>query len=256
MHTACSINCFTNRVLPNVIEMAQQAGYTSVELYADDVQRHFGKALEHKPQFVHLMDEAGVALAGVGVGRFSAERPDQRQLQAEQLCNAIGYASSLGASTISFEGGSRTLENFNELTAVLPELLKAATDSSARLAIANAVRTRIENPTDLAAVYTDESLADLGVVVDVGQCHLASVNPIDVIHQMRSRIVLVRLADMLGDRYVPFGQGEVNLDNILTSLRDEAGYDGPLVLNPPRAPGDDPLVYLVQAREYVESRLT
>jgi sugar phosphate isomerase/epimerase len=97
--------------------------------------------------------------------------------------------------------------------------------------LANRAGTRLEQLEDCRELLVLLSGRRWSIAVDAIEFHRASVNPRDALRELRDRMSRLIVGDLVGNRRVPFGEGEVNIPAVIEHAK-RIGYDGPLVLDP------------------------
>jgi len=183
--------------------------------------------------------EVGLKIAGVFIGAITADNSAELRKQVKALTKIITEVQVLGGRLVIVESGPRTHDNFDYLREGLVLLGEEAERLSMDIAVANRVGTRVENRDDLAGLSWRKLPERVGVCIDAFEFHAAAVNPGDVIRETAGRIRLVRLADQLAGIPVVPGQGEVNTEGLIRTLR-MVGYGGVIVVDHLSA-GNEPI---------------
>jgi len=251
---ACSVSSVGVQPLPDALGLIAEAGYSAVELHWQQVQRQFPNPVTAGPLMAELLRDRRLKLCSLNAGTITAERDDQCQLQVRRLCECLPLAKQLAVPAINLTGGPRTLENFNALRQALPRLAEEAAKLGLSVNVANEMDTRVENGNDLAAVFTGGLPDNVGIVLDMGQFHLASVNPADMIRQMQEWIRVVRIGDLMGTMEVQLGQGEVEIAALISTLRTHK-YDGPIVYRTSLYDEEQPDRYIKHALRHLQPLL-
>jgi len=100
-----------------------------------------------------------------------------------------------------------------------------------KLGVRNAGPGHRYGTTDDLLRIVDGCPASIGVCIDTGHFLRAGIDPVLAVEQLAGRIYSVHLKDWCNrtGRFVPLGQGDLRLGDLLARLRG-SGYSGPLVL--------------------------
>ncbi|MFA5863673.1 MAG: sugar phosphate isomerase/epimerase [Phycisphaerae bacterium] len=236
MELGCSLGMFGSVKLSESCAKATRAGFRYVELDWERVCREYSVESRRAGVVREILSEYDVAVAGVNVGRITAERTDQLLLQVKEIEKFFESIREIGAKLVILAGGARTLENFNYLREGLRTLADDAMVYGLDVAVANQIDTRLENGQDFEAVFRGLVSSNVGICADVYHCHLAAVNAEDIFRQMGNRIKLVRMGDLMGTVPVLPGQGEIEIKGLIRNLR-KLKYEGNIVVD--HLPGRD-----------------
>jgi len=251
----CSIASFKLEVA-DALALAASAGFKAVELDWPMVERQLFGPRDGAQTLRSLLRDHDLQLAAVHGGVVSASRVDQQRLQIQRFTALTRRIVEFGCRRLVLSPGSRTLENFNSLIAVLSRLADDAEPLGAKILLANRLDSRIEDRRDLLAVFLGSALQKVELCLDVLNFHLAVVDPSEVIREHRQRLALVRLSNATGPAPAVLDKGELDVPNLITLLK-ETGYDGPLLVDNLPAAGTEHLGrQLRQTREYLEGLLT
>lgn len=198
-----------------ILEQIRSAGFGAVEFDA-----HFApeaKALEE------LLQRFGLQVTGVTLD-LNGDAGDLASL--EQF---VRVARGIGAMAVSIRSGSRRAHSIEWWAEFLERSLVRA--DAVELRLVNASASRFEQPGDFRELFVRLTEARLRVVVDVLEYHRAGVDPRQAVDELADRASCAILADAIGNRQVPLGDGEVNVRSVLAHAR-RAGGVGWIVLNP------------------------
>ncbi len=227
MKLACRTKVFGASGLEEILKKVSRIGFRAVELDIDHLRRQFCDRQDWPKAVFQLLESYEMKPAGVAVGAITAERTDQLKLQVSTIRRNIEVAKGIGAELAIITGGDRTLENYNCIVSGLHELSDSA---GLTVVVSNQINSRIENRTDLIALFQPAFPGQIGLCIDVMHFHQAAINAGDAIREMGPRIKLFRIADMMGLTPVLLGQGEIEIKALLRGLR-MAKYDGYVVID-------------------------
>lgn len=159
---------------------------------------------------------------------------DDRARRVDLLRRAVDVAADLGAPAVSFWSGIRPPEvpeqtAWERLREGCEQLLEHAERRGVELAFEPEPGMLVDR---LDAF--DRLVADLGeperlrLTLDVGHCQcLEDLSPADCVRRSAGRLAHVQIEDMRRGvhEHLPFGEGEVDVPDVLGALRD-VGYDG------------------------------
>jgi inosose dehydratase len=244
------------RVLPRSTVLAEMAdlGITATELGPP------GYLPTGVGELTALLGEHGLGLVGgfYAAPLHDASTVDSAGAVAELLARAGGEVLVLAAAT-GLDGyderpplSAREWATLVETTARIADVAAA---KGLRTVLHPHVGTHVETRAEVERFVHD---ADLPLCVDTGHLLIGGTDPVDLVRRHPHRIGHVHLKDVradLADRvrqgavtyteavaqgiYVPLGAGDVDLETLLTLLRDN-DYDGWYVLEQDTALGEDP----------------
>jgi protein FrlC len=149
--------------------------------------------------------------------------------------DGIRLAAALGCNLISVcpghsLHGQGTLRAWDQLRRSLQALCDFAADHGARLALepADGYETDLVQTADQALRLLGEvARNNLGVVLDVGHCHVVGESPAEVVQRLGPLLFHVHVDDNFGqrDQHLVPGDGNIDFGPILAALV-QAGYDG------------------------------
>jgi sugar phosphate isomerase/epimerase len=94
------------------------------------------------------------------------------------------------------------------------ELLLAEVDDL-DVELTNSCTSRMEQLEDFRELFIHLPDPRLGVAIDTLEFHRASVDPRGAVDELEDRITRLILRDAVGNRQVPLGEGEVNINSVL-----------------------------------------
>ncbi len=241
--------------LPQVLDLARTAGFSSVELfraYTESTPVHPDWSV---PMVRSAVTDAGMQLAGLNIRNLTGRKADsdERNLayNLRQLEWDIHLGRALGTCTLNTSGGDRTSEALDDLIEGVNTLLRNI--PGIVLNLGNKTGNRLQGPADFQAVLPD--LPERArVLVDTGHLLSAGEPIMPFAEAFAGRIGHVHLRDQQGGKPVPFGEGDLPFAELLNLLSD-SDYNGPLVIELEGVDWDEPLQAVVSARRYVEAML-
>lgn len=241
--------------LPQVLDLAHTAGFSSVELFRSNTESTPVHPDWSVPMFRSAIADSGMQLAAINIRNLTGRKADsdERDLayNLRQLEWDIHLGRALGTYTLNTSGGDRTSDALDDLIEGVNTLLKNIPDIV--LNLANKTGNRLQGPADFQVVLPD--LPERArVLVDTGHLLSAGEPIMPFAEALAGRIGHVRLRDQQGGKPVPFGQGELPFTELL-NLLSGSGYHGPLVVELEGVDWDQPLPAVVSARRYVEAML-
>ena len=145
--------------------------------------------------------------------------------------SALELAHARQAGSITLQAGDRRRQTMDALVEQVRAWAASAVAENITLELTNRAGSRLQQPSDFLELFIRAGVDSLGVVVDAGEYHLASVNPVEAIASLADHLSRLVVGDALGDRRVALGTGEVNVRHVIDRAR-QTGYDGWLVLDP------------------------
>ncbi len=253
MDLVCSPTVCPNLQLPAFLDFAAQAGFDRVELFRDHT--------ESTPVYPDLsvraardhIDAASVQLTSFNIRNLTGRKADsdERNLHynLRQLEWDIHLGRALRVHAINLKGGQRTSEALDDLVEGVNELLNRVPDVT--LNLGNQRGNRLENLDDFQTVLPqlDERAR---VLLDTGHLLAAGQDVLQFATAFAARIGLVHLRDQQGEKPVPFGKGDLPLEDLLGVLK-QVGYNGHLVVELEEVDWAEPLDAASGARQYIEN---
>jgi inosose dehydratase len=200
------------------------AGYDGIELFDGNLMQY----RDAPEDFLHLLDEAGLRLVGVYSGA-NFIFPDVLGEELARIEAAAQLAGELGAQYLVVGGGAQRTEgtaatDYERLAVALDAVNDIADDHGLVATFHPHMTTIVETPEQVATVLADSVIA---LCPDTGHVILGGGDPAELIARHADRIPYVHLKDVdpKTGNFVPLGEGALNLDAVMTALR-EADYDG------------------------------
>ncbi len=159
--------------------------------------------------------------------------PDEQGVRLDFLLRAIEIAAELQSDAVSFWSGSAltnepAIQLRERLIANISKLLPHAESLGVTLALEAEPGMFIETTADAQAIIDHVSSPKLQLVLDIGHpvC-LGEGNLPALIRQHASSLAVVHLDDMRPGKHdhLPFGEGVINLREVLAALA-EVGFQG------------------------------
>lgn len=255
MRVSCNIHCLGGRPPGEALAVAAHLGYEAVEVDWRVAERELASARDRPAALQAMLEENGLALAGMRIADMSAVDDSELPLVVSEIRRQMGVAGSLGLRLVSLAAGDRRQQPIELLTAGLKMTLEAAVELDLSIAVANARDSAVEQIGDLRQLFLEIDHPALRLALDAGQFHDAAVNPRDVLREFADRVAVIRISDRIARRCVPLGQGEMNVPAIVERAR-RGGYDGWLVVNGNVAEPREAAQYLADARAYLQTLLS
>ena len=241
--------------LPQALDLAQEAGFERIELFRAATE----SSPVHPDWSVRMVREtitgADMALAGLNIRPLTGRKADSDEhnpaYNLRQLEWDLHLARALKLNEASLKGGARTDEARDDLVEGVNRLLERVPDVS--LNLGNHWGSRIEGLADFREIMPHlepgaRALLDTGHLLSAGEDVMACAEALG------DRTGLVHLRDQQGEKPVPFGQGDLPFEALLSLLKD-ADYAGNLVIELEEVDWAAPAEALVQARQHVEAVL-
>jgi sugar phosphate isomerase/epimerase len=255
MDLVCSPTVCPNLQLPAFLDFATRAGFSRVELfraYTESTPVHPDLSVRTARQH---FDATGIQLATFNIRNLTGRKADsdERNLQynLRQLEWDIHLGRALQVHTFNLKGGDRTDEALEDLVEGVNELLERIPNVT--LNLGNHQGNRLENLSDFQTI-----MPQLGerakILLDTGHLLTTGQDILQFATTLAARIGLVHLRDQQGEKPVPFGKGELPLEDLLDVLK-QADYNGCLVIELEGVDWADPLDATVATRQYIEHLL-
>jgi sugar phosphate isomerase/epimerase len=176
------------------------------------------------------MTQAGLeSLTEIWSPPIPTESPEAALLGAEQVAMVASAAAQLGCRTVVQTGGARRDGGLHQTIVGLARVLELTADLPVVIALEPHVQSQILYPRDYEAIFADLASNRIGITVDVGHFHSARVDWKALIRKYPEKIFNVHLKDHVGPQSVAIGQGEIDLQGLVSVLR-EIGYVGAIAL--------------------------
>jgi len=242
--------------LPEALEICTAAGFDTIELFRTWTESSPVHDNTSVPMVRDRLDTAGVALSGLNIRNITGRKADsdERNLgyNLRQVTWDIHLARALRLSSANTKGGERTDEALEDLIEGINTTLERIEGFT--LNLGNHAGNRLEGLEDFKAVMpnVDERAK---ILLDTGHLLTAGEDILAFAETFADRIGLVHLRDQKGEVPVPFGQGDLPFQDLISILKN-AGYDGTLVVELEKVTWGEPAASASEAREYVENLLS
>ena len=199
------------------------AGFTGVELFDGNLF-----AYDADPaQFQSILSDAGLELTGVYSGGHFIYR-DAHDDEFARFERSIALAAGAGARHYVVGGGSiRATGRRDEDFDVMAELLDRVADRARSEGLIPSYHPHLgslaQTGSQVDALF---ARSNIGLCADVAHLAVAGADPADIIRRYADRLAYVHLkdADLSTGEFLPLGDGDVDLDAVVASLRF-SGYD-------------------------------
>ncbi|MFP4395271.1 MAG: sugar phosphate isomerase/epimerase family protein [Anaerolineales bacterium] len=212
--------------LPDILDDIVAAGYDGFEIGAQHLD------LAHPAAFQALLDERGLAVAGIHVGGEIYD-PDAVQQAMADLERAMAFAAEVGAPYLPFSGKLKEDKSEAEMQQQAASL-NAVGERCQALGLTLCYHNHyweIEN--DAAELrylveHTDPALVSF--CLDLAWVKRGGDDPVNIARYLldRDRIGYFHLKDTTSDEWMELGRGEVDFSAVLPLITER--YDGWLVV--------------------------
>ena len=210
-------------------------GYEGTEVFDGNLA-----AITQDPQpFLDALAESRVELVSVYSGAnfvYADVLPDEMA----RLRRACELAQQFGASRLVVGGGARrasgtTDEDYDRLASALDQVTDLAADHGLEASYHPHLTTIVESPDELDRLM---ARTRIGFCPDTAHLAAGGGDPAALIRRYPERLKHVHLKDidLATTTFVPLGQGDLDLDDVLRAVV-EAGYDSWLVVELDAADG-------------------
>ena len=210
------------------------AGYEGVEMFDGNV----ADFAEQPEQLRDLLAETGLALVGVYTGAnfvYDDALPDELY----RVRRAAELARTFGAEQLVVGGGARraagTLDSdYDRLAAALNAVDDIAVEHGLSACYHPHLSTIVEGPDEVEKIFTRSRI---GFCPDTAHLAAGGGDPAALIRRFPDRIRHVHLKDLRDGAFLPLGEGDVDLPDVLAAIR-EVGYDRWLIVELDSYDGD------------------
>jgi protein FrlC len=235
---------YYNYPLDEALRRIAAAGFQGVDIWGGRPHAYRGDLSEAEiAELRRLVNELGLALPSFIPAQFRYPTclcsPNERirRDSVAYIQEGIRTALDFGCRLVSVcpghsLHGQSPPQAREQLRRSLQTLCDFASERGARVALEPADRyeTDLVQTTDQALWLLDEAGRDnLGVVLDVGHCHVVGESPAEAVRHLARAGALfhVHVDDNLGqrDQHLVPGEGDIDFGPIVTAL-GEVGYDG------------------------------
>lgn len=197
------------------------AGYEGVEMFDGNVAD-----FADRPAELHaLLAETGLALVGVYTGAnfvYDDALPDELY----RIRRAAQLARTFGAEHLVVGGGARRAggtpdSDYDRLAAALDTVDDIAVEHGLSACYHPHLSTIVEGPDEVEKIFTRSRI---GFCPDTAHLAAGGGDPAALIRRFPDRIRHVHLKDLRDGAFLPLGEGDVDLTDVLAAIR-EVGYD-------------------------------
>jgi len=228
--TTCALRGRGRDEIEETFRYAPQAGYT---------QWGLGGPFTWEPGLIQWLDvqkilrrmkEVGLdTLTEVWTPPIRTESKEAAELGAEHVAMSAQVAVDLGCNRIVQTGGERREGGLVQTVEGLHRLLDRIEGFPVRVCLEPHVGSQILTREDFDTLMDELDTDRVGITVDTGHFHAGRVDWISLIRAHAERIYNVHLKDHVGKQSVPIGRGEIDLQALVSVLR-EVDYQGPLAV--------------------------
>ena len=235
MDIICASICYRGYASDEVqatLEYAPRIGYQWMEVHGPLTWSLEATENFDLPGLQERISASGMSCAGLYTPGWGGRDETDALAHARAIARCAGFAEALGAGHVTSTGASPRSEPgaLERVILCAREVLKALRgDSPVKLALEPHYGNVLEQPEDFEAVLAACPDERLGLCVDTGHFHSATVDIPAFIHRFAPRIYSVHLKDHLGTRSVGIGRGEIDLQAVMAALK-EVGYRGGLTV--------------------------
>jgi sugar phosphate isomerase/epimerase len=247
MQFAFSTNAFKRFSLKDTINALAEIGYEGVEILCD-IPHAYPKTLTNSDinDIKQLISKLGISISNLNAFTLFAigdthhpswieTDPELRKTRIGHTLDCIKLARKLGVSNISTEPGGPIINqrlNENELLKIfeagIHEILDTAENENVTVLVEPEPRLLIENSQQFIRFIKNFDSKYIGLNFDVGHFFCVGEDPSQVIYRLSDYVCHVHLEDIAADRtheHLMLGEGAINIDSVLKSLKD-IGYEG------------------------------
>jgi sugar phosphate isomerase/epimerase len=206
--------------LAAVLEAYAGAGFRKFEGFTEWAEARFDVAAG-PGGYLDLGRRHGMAFSSMHLPAVGGE---DVAAALDHAVRAAEFARALGVKVVLFKAKSRELYIATG---------RAFLDRTEELGLARVVQNHVGTPIttldDYRAVLAGIGDARMQALLEVGMFHSVGVSWREAYEALAGRIALVHVKDQVGDRRVPFGEGEIDLAGLFRRLRVD-GYGGDVVI--------------------------
>ncbi len=247
MQFAFSTNAFKRFSLKDTINTLAEIGYEGVEILCD-IPHAYPKTLTNSDinEIKQLLSKLGTSISNLNSFTLFAigdtyhpswieSDPELRKMRIAHTLDCIKLARKLDVSNISTEPGGPIINqrlSENELLKIfengIHEILDTAENENVTVLVEPEPRLLIENSQQFIRFIKNFDSKYIGLNFDVGHFFCVGEDPSQVIYRLSDYVRHVHLEDIAADRthqHLMLGEGAINIDSVLKSLKD-IGYEG------------------------------
>lgn len=235
MDIICASICYRGYAEDEVaatLENAPIIGYRSMEIHGPLIWSIDGVHTFDIDCMKTNIERAGIKCVGLYPPGWGGINKDDVQKRAEAIVKCVDIAKQLNATHLTTSGAQRRTEPgaLDRVIACVSSVLKRISrENPIKLTLEPHHGNVLEQPEDFQQVLDSIPDERVGVCIDTGHFYTSGVDTLAAIHQFGSRIYAVHLKDHIGSVSVGIGRGELNLNEIIATLKD-VGYQGDLTL--------------------------
>ena len=182
------------------------------------------------------MDKRGFALSAIGspVGKYKITEPFENDLK--RFKQAVHCAKFFGCKYIrafSFfppEDGNRS-GYWDEVIRRVKEMVSIAEENNLVYALENESGIFTDTLDYCVKIFDEITSPAFGLAFDPGNFVRNGVKPIDAYKALKEKVVYFHIKDAAGDKFVPSGEGESKITELLKEAYD-GGFNGFLSVEP------------------------
>ena len=235
MDIICASICYRGYAENEVaatLENAQKIGYRAMEIHGPLIWSVDAVHSFDIDRMKNDINKSGMRCAGLYPPGWGGIDNNDVNTRAEAIARCVEIAEQLNATHLTTSGAQRKTEPgaLDRVIACVREVLRRIpVDASIKLTLEPHHGNVLEQPEDFQRVLDAIPDQRVGVCIDTGHFHSSGVDTLSAIHQFGPRIYAVHLKDHIGAVSVGIGRGELNLKEIIGTLKD-VGYQGDLTL--------------------------
>jgi sugar phosphate isomerase/epimerase len=172
-------------------------------------------------EYRHRAGQRGVEFCSLHLPAVRAEAFDASLADA---VSAAEFASQLGVSVVLFKADSQ--ETYKQAAG---RFVDHIADVPVIPVLQNHAGSPLSRLSDMVHVVEAIDDARMKVLLEIGHYHAVGDDWRQALSRFADRIALVHVKDMSGGRCVPFGQGDIDLHEVVSALKG-IGYRGDIVL--------------------------
>lgn len=235
MDIICASICYRGYAEDEVaatLENAPKIGYRAMEIHGPLIWSVDAVHSFDIDGMKNNINKSGMRCAGLYPPGWGGNDSDDVEVRAEAIAKCVEIAEQLNATHLTTSGAQPRTESgaLDRVIACVREVLeRIPADASIKLTLEPHHGNVLEQPEDFQQVLDAIPDERVGVCIDTGHFHSSGVDTLASIHNFGSRIYAVHLKDHIGAVSVGIGRGELNLKEIIGTLKD-IGYQGDLTL--------------------------
>ena len=191
-------------------------------------------------------------LTEVYASAISTDSVEAAEHTVEDLLLNAQAAVKLKCPLLVFSGGKRQPGGLEHTLAGLEKLVKAIADLPVKVALEPHMGSQFQNEADYDAIFEHITTEQIGITIDTGHFHVASVDWKALIRKYPDRIYNIHVKDHIGHQSVPIGKGEVDMPGLIHELR-AIDYCGPLAVELEVEDPENLPRYVADAYEYLSA---